>query len=1228
MLDGQIPGSNIGHTSNSETKMANAIRIKVEQSDQQEWLLIDTPGFGDTEGPIDNIVSAVSIAKVPCFGPLNSLMPSCRAIPPQCSQLLAPSTQVTSMCTSLRVIMLINQSDIVSSRMTSFVDLGKTISKLFADFEDASKSLTIWVPKKSTDADVDEKRLKKMLTKAYKDKTNEEAQKLLGLLLQQLDLQPLRIIKYAKEGGGSDDDSDSDDEKPSPGSGGTSSPSGMTPPKPKRQRSGDERDAEDDDEEEEEDEVTKTKIKFEVDKLLRRLDHMKPLGNPSEQVLLPLSNESQEHLREVAREVRDRCEAAVELPDFETIARGFELLSRIIERFKEAEPGAASRSSTRDATESPSATMVRDVKEATNIVRAQYIQAILKVKSRIEEQVDLRMDRLCSALSETNLSSQLEPSALHAFSWARRCLGATKQIELHVKDLPVEGGLQLRFELLLSALCEQTLKLEVSDPAIKVTLIKLEQVCSYFHADATDCIFAAVGQAANKRQLNVLEALRAKMELLSEDANKIAVLGYQDVEAAIARTVAQHDEKFTRRSETSLVVADEAVDAATKHFDQAGELLRTMREAQQRLSQLAPPLNGMVESTCASIITRLDAYLQCVITTAADADVQLSAPKLVELTTHLAALGKARSSFKLRIHFEPSEVSALTGVELMDASTLAAGDSWVALPPPPGTNALDMLYQTGIECIVAWHGRVMEPVLEDVKKAETYSSGADFVSRICAHRSALQIAKQLFLLGSNPRTGIELKVAEAIQGATAARQKDLEHKVHGELERFTKEAISEVQDLDNSRCSYADFRKKLSLLEATAWWDSLAQEATIGKALEAMWRAFYEREARLVSGAESIETLLRSGRHEAAAANFRKLSEMIPLWLIAESGAEQVGKAHEARELFDTCVASIHKLLASKVASVQENLLREGPWSRCDPPCVDKAVLDNLKRADQFIDLAAHMEELGEWLQVGELQRAGSLCKSKVESEFRGMRERIHELADAIAKGTKERLEAAWARAKDVYEVLRVLYSKSAYRVLFQMLYEAIVEGEGEFPDFVRIENAFFRSLKMASQNFPRLKLTDQSVLTQTLSDIERMLPATDARVAGLKKDLDTRHEAMASRHSDNIDKNKTEVCNDFLKHTYTSSTYRKMQELSRGPGEDSDEFADACHDLQGSLEALVKEISTGILIFKLTATTHSDALQTFPLGERTLPWPSIRPPRYSMTFHDLPRPSTTFHSR
>ena len=299
--------------------------------------------------------------------------------------------------------MLINQSDIVNARMTAFVDLSKTISKLFADFETASKSLTIWVPKKYSDNEVDEKRLMKLLAKAHKDKTNEEAQRLLGLLLQQLDVEPLRVVKYSEEGGGSDDDSDSDAEmveKPNPGSASdvTSPASGASPP-PKRARTDSEEDLSG------EEEITMKKVTFDVHKLLRQLDHMKALDRPSEQVLLPLSSESQEHLREVAREVRDRCEAAVELPDFETIAEGFELLSRIIERLREAEPGA---------TDPRCATIVRDVKEATKIVIAQYVLAKDKVKARIEEQVKLRMERLGNALSETNLSSQLDQEALHA----------------------------------------------------------------------------------------------------------------------------------------------------------------------------------------------------------------------------------------------------------------------------------------------------------------------------------------------------------------------------------------------------------------------------------------------------------------------------------------------------------------------------------------------------------------------------------------------------------------------------------------------------------------------------------------------------------------------------------------------------------------------------------------------------------------------------------------------
>ena len=61
MLDHGIPGSHISGKAVSETKVTNVISLDIGG---KQWLLVDTPGFGDTEGPMDNIVNAVSIAKV------------------------------------------------------------------------------------------------------------------------------------------------------------------------------------------------------------------------------------------------------------------------------------------------------------------------------------------------------------------------------------------------------------------------------------------------------------------------------------------------------------------------------------------------------------------------------------------------------------------------------------------------------------------------------------------------------------------------------------------------------------------------------------------------------------------------------------------------------------------------------------------------------------------------------------------------------------------------------------------------------------------------------------------------------------------------------------------------------------------------------------------------------------------------------------------------------------
>ena len=136
MSEDIIRGSRIGDTANSTTKMANAIPIG---EGAQQLLLIDTPGFADTEGHMDNILTAVSTART------------------------------MQLCSSLRIVMLIKQADVTDEKLGALVDLGKTISKLFADFSTASMSLAVWVVKPTEK--IKEKRMEKMLKKACEQKT-------------------------------------------------------------------------------------------------------------------------------------------------------------------------------------------------------------------------------------------------------------------------------------------------------------------------------------------------------------------------------------------------------------------------------------------------------------------------------------------------------------------------------------------------------------------------------------------------------------------------------------------------------------------------------------------------------------------------------------------------------------------------------------------------------------------------------------------------------------------------------------------------------------------------------------------------------------------------------------------------------------------------------------------------------------------------------------------------
>ena len=1173
VLDECIPGSTISSSSNSETKMANAIRIQIGGRD---CLLIDTPGFCDTDGDIDKIVNAASIARV------------------------------VSVCTSLRLVLLINQSDIANSRLMGFSELASTVSKLFTDFEPASEALAIWVNKKPTDGEVDEKRLKKKLKEAAKDKNNEEARALLKLLVTQLDRQPLRIIKYTKAGLGvesSDSDSDSGEEVPTPvvksAADPTSadSPSSDTQPPVKRRRvrelaGAEPMDSGDDSEELEEVE----QIAFEVAAYLRQLQGITPLDRPSELVRLPLGSSGKEHLRSLAREVRDRCEAAAEVPDFALAARGLQLLKDIEACFKGSEPGLPE--------DGAQPTLARDVQEATHVVSGEYSLAVNKIKARVIEQVVLRMGVLRSALSESQLNSMLEVDALHGFAWARRCIGAAGAIAEHVESLPVEDALLKSAQQLLIGLRDSTLLLEVSNPGVKVSLVKLRQIADYFNecarpcleGDAADPIFTAVYDNAVAAHAHVVGALRQKLEQLTTDAADHVDHGCAGVMSAMGQSVA------------CLKASGEMTDAsdfreATTRFEQAGTCLRVLREAQQCLGEMATELDGLFEQACDAISDRLQTCLARVKTFADDPDRrELELSMLVEMTAELTALDKARSSFKLREHFEPIDAAA-TG---MSAEVLN-GEAWA--PAPRMANPLDMMYEQAIECVVTWHVRVTEPILEDAKLD-------DFAHRITgSNRADLETAKQLSDLGSCPSTGMDARLGERIQGTTAARQKELEQRVRGCLEIFTMEAVDAVTDLDNSRRTYADHRKNLALLEQAAWWDALTKDTTIGRAIDAMERAFQERLQRLASGPESIVVSLRNGQHQAAAADFNRMCEMAPLWANAHSplayglasplaplahGA-RASKAHVLKEIFEECVNSTQTFASSKIEQAEQGLLAEAKWSASEPPRVDKSVWDALRRADQFIDLATHIGALEQLQNAAALQRAGSMCKSRVEREFREMKERVVHLCDSISKGHAEQLTAAREKAMDVSEVLRVLYSRTSHPVLFEMLYD---EGAGEYPDFLVLQTHLFRSVKMAHQTFPRLRLNDQQTLAQTLSEIEREMPASETMLSALKKDIADGEDRMRERHTSEIQKKQTEVTADFAKGSFTSSTFRKMRDLQH-VGEDSEEFSDACAELMEGMQAQVKDVKTGILIMSLTSP---EALSNFNTDDRIVaPWNNLQ---------------------
>jgi len=584
-------------------------------------------------------------------------------------------------------------------------------------------------------------------------------------------------------------------------------------------------------------------------------------------------------------------------------------------------------------------------------------------------------------------------------------------------------------------------------------------------------------------------------------------------------------------------------------------------------------VEGIYSSACNLVETPLRSLIEELII-----ELEENSPQFLKLSVALGTLSEARQAFKLREHFEQDAHSH--------------------------ENILDMLYEKGVESIVKQHHFVIERVLEDAQLD-------DFVSRIRNHKAELKFLQKLYYLGDSPHFGRCSKLAQDIQGRCSTGQKSLEYKVHGQLEYFTKDAVDEVHDLESSRSSYASHRAKLAVLEETIWWDALSGESTIAKAVEILWRAFEKRVSDLASGPDGIETHMRAHDHKSAVDRLKKLWEMTPLWTVTSSPALSCN-GQALKDKFDLCIQSVRTMLQGTFTSMR-SLMNLSSWSTSEPARVDRHVWEGLMRADRFLDLSMNFSKLDTALlrvliDARELDGQSELrdlqikCESRVEEEFDSMKARVVTLSSAISECRSDKLTSALevCCASDVREVLRVLHSKAKHPALFAQLY--IDSEAGETPDFYMVETALSQSLKAASQHFPRLRLADQKALTQAMTDIELALQNTPL-LASLKKDFGLRQETMAERFASHIEKSRSAVIEEFMRKTYTLATWRKMVDLQK-VGEDSDEFADACFDLQRSLEERVKDVRNGILIFSFTPP---EAMHNFKTDDWIVsPWLSL----------------------
>jgi hypothetical protein len=278
--------------------------------------------------------------------------------------------------------------------------------------------------------------------------------------------------------------------------------------------------------------------------------------------------------------------------------------------------------------------LAREVKEVTAVVHDEYVRAVSQVKARSIDQVDRSAGLFYSALSESRKNSPIDAEALHAFAWARRCLGASQVAAPHFKLQP-EEQLAPHVGQLLSEVSQFTISLEISDPTVKVSLIKLKQIADYFahcaslrksiDAPVGDPVFGEVSRLASEHHHKVQAAVHRKAVDLLESASAHVDKGCQAVRSTHASTLVASEmvdlsccwDGMSGLYRTAMEIGDAAddkatacaedpaVETSTQMLECVGEFLRTLREAELRLVELVPELDGLYEQVATSAPTRV-----------------------------------------------------------------------------------------------------------------------------------------------------------------------------------------------------------------------------------------------------------------------------------------------------------------------------------------------------------------------------------------------------------------------------------------------------------------------------------------------------------------------------------------------------------------------------------------------------------------------------------------------